>query len=189
MHRDSDARDYVTHSKAGWPIVELEGTMNMGNGGVGEKVWNGLQAGSSRVLHHWISAQRLLSKYVQTEYMHGWMKYQGTIWNPGNMRTYAKYLLCSVCREIISFPTHYTRFKRDWRKEFKKTCELKHVFIPELCRDCEDIASLEKGPKGLASDLPLAHPRVKLLPVGTGLLPHRWSIHIISGYHVGSENR
>lgn len=38
MHRDSDARDYVTHSKSGRPIVELVGTTNMGNGGVAEKV-------------------------------------------------------------------------------------------------------------------------------------------------------
>lgn len=43
MYKGSDAREYGTHSKAGWHVIELEKkkkTMSMGNGGVVKKGWN-----------------------------------------------------------------------------------------------------------------------------------------------------
>lgn len=84
MYKGSDAREYGTHSKAGWHVIELEKKkkkpwawemvvlLRKGETGVAEETW--------RVLHHWLLAQWLLNKYVQIEYIHGWMKYYGQIW-------------------------------------------------------------------------------------------------------------
>ena len=66
------------------------------------------QVGSWRVLHHWFLARWLLNKYVQIKYMHGWVKYQGYIGNPSNLRMKKKCLLCSEFRELTNSPTHHS---------------------------------------------------------------------------------
>lgn len=79
------------------------------------------QAGPWRLLALW-----LLSKYVPIKCTHGWMTYQGHIWNHGSIRTKKKCLLCSDCRKIVTFPTHHSHNSKKGPKQNKnlwvKTC-------------------------------------------------------------------